>query len=63
MANTEEHDDYFMKDDMLMRKSSPSITFVPRGLIQTDIIKIYHDTPANDAHFVRGKTIEKIQRR
>ena len=63
MANIEEHDDYFMQDNMLMKKSSPPVPFVPRGRKRTDIIKIYHDTPANGAHFGRDKTIEKIQRR
>ena len=63
MANIEEYDDYFMQDDMLMKKSSPPVPFVPRGRIRADIIKIYHDTPANGAHFGRDKTIEKIQRR
>ena len=63
MANIEEYDDYFMQDGMLMKKSSPPVPFVPRGRIRADIIKIYHDTPANGAHFGRDKTIEKIQRR
>ena len=63
MANIEKHDDYFIQDDLLMKKSSPPVPFVPRGRIRADIIKIYHDTPANGAHFGRNKTIEKIQRR
>ena len=62
MANIEAHDDYFMRDDMLMKKSSPPVPFAPRGRIRTDIIKIYHDTPANGAHFGRDKTIENFQR-
>ena len=55
--------EYFLKDDMLMKKSSSPVPFVPQGRIRSDIIKIYHDTPANGAHFGRNKTIQKIRRR
>ena len=54
---------FFLEDDMLMKKSSPSVPFVPKGQIRFDIIKIYHDTPANGAHFGRNKTIHKIRQR
>ena len=63
MENIGEHGDYFMQDDLLMKKSSPPVPFIPRGRIRADIIKIYHDTPANGAHFGRDRTIEKIQQR
>ena len=46
-----------------MKKSSPPVPFVPNGQIRFDIIKIYHDTPANGAHFGRNKTIHKIRQR
>ncbi|CAF5222065.1 unnamed protein product, partial [Rotaria magnacalcarata] len=48
---------------MLMKKSSPPVPFVPKGRIRSDIIKIYHDTPANGAHFGRNKTTHKIRQR
>ncbi|CAF4686011.1 unnamed protein product, partial [Rotaria sp. Silwood1] len=54
---------YFVEDDMLMKKSSPPVPFVPKGRIRFDIIKIYHDTPANGAHFGRNRTIQKIRQR
>ena len=63
MENIQDHADYFVQDDMLMRKSSPPVPFVPSGRIRSDIMKIYHDTPANGAHFGRDKTIRKIQQR
>ena len=33
--------EYFLEDDMLMKKSSPPVPFVPKGQIRFDIIKIY----------------------
>ncbi|CAF2136424.1 unnamed protein product [Rotaria magnacalcarata] len=54
---------YFLKDDMLMKKSSPPVPFVPKGQIRSDIIRIYHDTPANGAHFGRNRTTQKIKQR
>ncbi|CAF1382779.1 unnamed protein product [Didymodactylos carnosus] len=51
------------KDNMLMRKSSPLVPFVPKGQIRADIIKIYHDTRGNGAHFGRDRTISKIKQR
>ncbi|CAF3858733.1 unnamed protein product [Rotaria magnacalcarata] len=36
---------------------------VPTGYIRSDIMKIYHDTPANGAHFGRDKTLQKIKAR
>ncbi|CAF4598377.1 unnamed protein product, partial [Rotaria magnacalcarata] len=41
----------------------PSVPFVPAGRIRADILKIYHDTPGNGAHFGRDKTTRKIQER
>ncbi|CAF4291665.1 unnamed protein product, partial [Didymodactylos carnosus] len=54
---------YFVQNDMLMRRTSPPVPFVPKGRIRSDIIKIYHDTPANGGHFGRNKTTRKIQAR
>lgn len=61
--NIEECKEYFIQDELLMKKASPPVPFVPRGRIRNDIIKIYHDTPANGAHFGEEKTITKIQQR
>ena len=46
-----------------MKKSSPPVPFVPKGRIRSDVIKIYHDTPANGAHFGRNRTTQKIRQR
>ncbi|CAF1196211.1 unnamed protein product [Rotaria sordida] len=57
---------YFIKDGTLFRKQQPPrppVPYVPAGRIRGDILKIYHDTPANGAHFGRDKTIRKIQER
>jgi hypothetical protein len=63
MNNIRRFTHYFVQDGMLMRKSSPPVPFVPKGRIRSDIIKIYHDTPANGSHFGRNKTTQKIQAR
>ncbi|CAF3306787.1 unnamed protein product, partial [Rotaria sp. Silwood2] len=57
---------YFIEDGILFRKQQPPlppVPYVPEGRIRADILKIYHDTPANGAHFGRDKTIRKIQER
>ncbi|CAF1478003.1 unnamed protein product [Rotaria sp. Silwood1] len=57
---------YFIEDGILFKKQQLpllSVPYVPAGLIRGDILKIYHDTPANGAHFGRDKTIRKIQER
>lgn len=46
-----------------MKHASPPVPVVPQGRIRSDIMKIYHDTPANGAHFGRTRTIQKIQQR
>lgn len=63
MSHITDFDDYFIDDDLLMKKAHPPVPFVPKGRIRSDIIKIYHDTPANGAHFGRNKTIQKIKQR
>jgi transposase InsO family protein len=63
ISHIENFKGYFVQDDMLMKMSSPSVPFVPKGRIRSDIIKIYHDTPANGAHFGRDRTIQKIRQR
>ena len=63
ITHIEQFNKYFIQNDMLMRKTSPPVPFVPKGRIRSDIIKIYHDTPANGGHFGRNKTTRKIQAR
>ncbi|CAF3516564.1 unnamed protein product [Rotaria socialis] len=63
ISHIKDFNDYFLEDNMLMKKSSPPVPFVPKGRIRSDIIKIYHDTPANGAHFGRNKTTHKIRQR
>ncbi|CAF1500051.1 unnamed protein product, partial [Rotaria sp. Silwood1] len=57
---------YFIEDGILFKKQQlplPPVPYVSVGRIRADILKIYHDTPANGAHFGRDKTIRKIQER
>ncbi|CAM2708521.1 unnamed protein product [Rotaria socialis] len=61
--NIQNHKKYFIKDSMLMKKACPPAQVIPKGRIRSDIMKIYHDTPANGAHFGRDRTINKIQQR
>ncbi|CAF4389893.1 unnamed protein product, partial [Didymodactylos carnosus] len=64
--NIAAHKHYFITDGILMRQQShplPSVPFVPKGRLRADILTIYHDTPANGAHFGRDKTIRRIQER
>ena len=61
--NIKKHKEYFIKNDMLMKKAYPPVSVIPKGRIRSDIIKIYHDTAANGAHFGRDRTIQKIQHR
>ncbi|CAF4021322.1 unnamed protein product [Rotaria sp. Silwood2] len=57
---------YFIENGILFRRQqlplSP-VPYVPDGRIRADILKIYHDTPGNGAHFGRDKTTRKIQER
>ncbi|CAF4349571.1 unnamed protein product [Rotaria sp. Silwood2] len=64
--NTKNKKHYFIEDGILFRKQQlplPPVPYVPAGQIRADILKIYHDTPANGAHFGRDKTTRKIQER
>ncbi len=57
---------YEIQDGLLLRKQKPplkAVPFVPAGRMRTDILKVYHDTTGNGAHFGRDKTIRKIQER
>ena len=46
-----------------MHRSNPSVPYVPPGELRRSILKIYHDTAANGAHFRRDKTAHKIKTR
>ena len=52
---------YIMKDDLLMRRFKPRVPYVPKGELCQTILKIYHDSVANGAHFRRNKTLHKIK--
>ena len=56
---------YLLIDGLLMHheRDDKPVPCVPEGRFRTDIMKIYHDTPANGAHFGRDKTVEKIRTR
>ena len=65
-TNIKNHKQYVIEDGMLLRRqksSLPLVPFVPAGRMRADILKIYHDTPGNGAHFGRDKTTRKIQER
>ena len=64
--NIQNHKQYIIEDGILLRKQNTplsSVPFVPQGRMRADILKIYHDTPGNGAHFGRDKTTRKIQER
>ena len=54
---------YYMENNLLMRRLHPPVPYVPAGEIRKSILKIYHDTAANGAHFGRNKTLHKIRTR
>jgi transposase InsO family protein len=61
--NIKKHKQYVIKNDLLLRRLHPPVPYVPQGPLRPTILKIYHDTAANDAHFGRDKTIHKIKQR
>jgi transposase InsO family protein len=61
--NIKKHKQYIIKNDLLLRRFNRPVPYVPQGPLRTTIIKIYHDTAANGAHFGRDKTIHKIKQR
>ncbi|CAF4372128.1 unnamed protein product [Rotaria sp. Silwood2] len=56
---------YLLQDGLLVHyeQHSKPVPCVPKGEIRNDIMKIYHDTQANGAHFGRDKNIKKIKAR
>ncbi|CAF4042942.1 unnamed protein product, partial [Rotaria sp. Silwood1] len=61
--NIKKYKNYMIKDNLLMRRLNPPVPYVPQGELRRTILKIYHDTAANGAHFGRDKTIHKIKTR
>jgi transposase InsO family protein len=61
--NIKKFKQYFIKNDLLMRRLNPSVPYVPQGELRRTILKIYHDTAANGAHFGRDKILHKIRTR
>ena len=61
--NIKKYKQYTVKNDLLMHRSNPSVPYVPPGELRRTILKIYHDTAANGAHFGRDKTAHKIKTR
>ena len=56
---------YLLQDGLLMHHeiNSRPVPCIRKGTIRQDIMKIYHDTQANGAHFGRDKTLKKIKAR
>ncbi|CAF4523115.1 unnamed protein product, partial [Didymodactylos carnosus] len=63
ILNIKNHKKYMFKNDLLMRQTSPPVPYVPKGHFRSSILKIFHDTPANGAHFGRDRTVDKIKKR
>ncbi|CAF4243506.1 unnamed protein product, partial [Adineta steineri] len=61
--NIKKYKKYFISNDLLMHRSNPLVPYVPHGELRRTILRIYHDTAANGAHFGRDKTIHKIKQR
>ena len=56
---------YVVSDGLLMHHEHnfKPVPCAPKGYIHNDILKIYHDTPANGTHSGRDKTIKIIRAR
>ena len=54
---------YFIKNNILIRRLNSPVPYVSQGELRRTILKIYHDTAANGAHFGRDRTIHKIKTR
>ncbi|CAF4243557.1 unnamed protein product, partial [Adineta steineri] len=61
--NIKKYKKYFISNDLLMHRSNPPVPYVPHGELRRTILRIYHDTAANGAHFGRDKTLHKIKQR
>ncbi|CAF1060516.1 unnamed protein product [Didymodactylos carnosus] len=63
MRNIKNHKKYLVQNDILIRRAFPPVSYVTKSGYRSSILKIYHDTSANGAHFGRGRTIDKINKR
>ncbi len=61
--NIKKYKQYIIKNGLLMRQLHRPVPYIPPGELRQSILKIYHDTPANGAHFGRDKTLYKIKAR
>ncbi|CAF0845531.1 unnamed protein product [Adineta steineri] len=61
--NIKKNKKYYIENNLLIRRLHPPVPYVPEGEIRRSILKIYHDTAANGAHFGRSKTVHKIKTR
>ena len=59
LNNIKNYKTYIVKDNLLMRRSNPSVPYVPQDDFRKTILRIYHDTAANGAHFGRDKKISQ----
>jgi transposase InsO family protein len=63
LNNIKTNKKYYMENNLLMRRLHHPVPYVPEGEIRKSILRIYHDTAANGAHFGRNKTLHKIKTR
>ncbi|CAF4465307.1 unnamed protein product, partial [Didymodactylos carnosus] len=63
ILNIKNQKKYMFKNDLLIRQTSPPVPYVPKGHFRSSILKIFHGTPANGAHFGRDRTVDKIKKR
>jgi transposase InsO family protein len=63
LNNIKKNKNYYVENDLIMHRSNPPVPYVPQGELRRSILKIYHDTAANGAHFGRNKTLHKIRTR
>ena len=63
LSNIETNKKYYVENNLLIRRSNPPVPYVAEGELRKSIMKIYHDTAANGAHFGRNKTVHKIKTR
>lgn len=63
LKNIQTNQKYYVENNILIRRLDPPVPYIPKGEIRTSILRIYHDTAANGAHFGRNKTLHKIRTR
>ena len=55
LNNIKNYKTYIIKGNILMRRSNPSVPYVPQGDFRKTMLRVYHDTAANGEHFGRDK--------